>query len=58
MANADDHIERLKPCWPLPIVSWNSRTTKGARRTLDDLIAKYPGTEAAQTAKDRQSRLR
>lgn len=34
------------------------KDTKGARKTLDDLIATYPSTEAAQAAKDRLARLR
>ncbi len=34
------------------------KEVKGARRTLEDLIKAYPGTEAAQAAKERLSTLR
>ncbi len=34
------------------------KDSKGARKTLEDLIANYPGTEAAQAAKERLVRLR
>ena len=34
------------------------KDNKGARKTLDELIANYPGSEAAQAAKDRLARLR
>ncbi|RZA23134.1 MAG: tol-pal system protein YbgF, partial [Proteobacteria bacterium] len=34
------------------------KDNKGARRTLDDLIKSYPGTEAAQAAKERMAALR
>ena len=34
------------------------KDSKGARRTLEDLISHYPGTETAQAAKDRLARLR
>jgi tol-pal system protein YbgF len=34
------------------------KDNKGARKTMDDLIAKFPASEAAQAAKDRLARLR
>ncbi len=34
------------------------KDTKGARRTLDDLVKKYPQSEAAAAAKERLARLR
>jgi tol-pal system protein YbgF len=34
------------------------KDNKGARKTLDELIANYPASEAAQAAKDRLARLR
>ena len=35
-----------------------AKETKGARKTLEDLIAAYPSTDAANAAKDRLSRLK
>ena len=58
MANADDHMRAPEALLAIANCQLELKDTKGARRTLDDLIAKYPGTEAAQAAKDRQSRLR
>lgn len=34
------------------------KDNKGARKTLDELVANYPASEAAQAAKDRLARLR
>ena len=34
------------------------KDNKGARKTLDDLVANYPSSEAAQAAKERLARLR
>jgi len=34
------------------------KDTKGARKTLEELVANYPGSEAAQAGKDRLARLR
>jgi TolA-binding protein len=34
------------------------KDNKGARKTLEELIANYPASEAAQAAKDRLARLR
>lgn len=35
-----------------------TKDAKGARKTLDDLIATYPGTEAASAAKDRIAKFK
>jgi TolA-binding protein len=34
------------------------KETKAARKTLEDLVAAYPSTDAANAAKDRLSRLK
>ena len=34
------------------------KDTRGARKTLEDLIKAYPQSEAAATAKDRLARLK
>ena len=35
-----------------------SKETKGARKTLEELIANYPATDAANAAKDRLGRMK
>jgi TolA-binding protein len=34
------------------------KDVKGAKKVMEDLVKQYPGSEAAQTAKDRLARLR
>ena len=35
-----------------------AKETKAARKTLEELVASYPATDAANAAKDRLSRLK
>jgi tol-pal system protein YbgF len=53
-----DHLRMPEAVLAIANCQLEMKDSKGARKTLDDLIAHYPDTEAAQAAKDRLSRLR
>jgi len=58
VALAGDHMRLPEALLAIANCQLEMKDIKAARKTLDDLIARYPGTEAAQAAKDRVSRLR
>jgi len=58
VALAGDHMRLPEALLAIANCQLEMKDSKAARKTLDDLIARYPGTEAAQAAKDRVSRLR
>jgi len=58
VAAAPDHQRVSEAALAIANCQLELKDTKGARRTLEDLQANYPGTEAAQAAKDRLARLR
>jgi len=58
VAAAPDHQRVSEAVLAIANCQLELKDTKGARRTLEDLQANYPGTEAAQAAKDRLARLR
>jgi tol-pal system protein YbgF len=58
VALGDDHLRLPEAVLAIANCQLELKDTKGARKTLEDLIARYPGTEAAQAAKDRLTRLR
>ncbi len=58
LASAADHLRASEAMLAVANCQLELKDVKGARRTLDELMANYPGTEAAQAAKDRQSRLK
>lgn len=55
---APDHPSVAEAALAIANCQLELKDTKGARRTLEDLLANYPGTEAAQAAKERLARLR
>jgi len=58
VATAPDHLRVSEAVLAIANCQLELKDTKGARRTLEELLANYPGTEAAQAAKDRLARLR
>jgi tol-pal system protein YbgF len=58
VAAAPDHQRVSEAVLAIANCQLELKDTKGARRTLEELLANYPGTEAAQAAKDRLARLR
>lgn len=58
IASGSDHMRAPEAMLAIANCQLELKDAKGARRTLDELIANYPGTEAAQAAKDRLSRLK
>jgi tol-pal system protein YbgF len=53
-----DHMRLPEAVLAIANCQLELKDSKGARKSLEDLIAHYPGTEAAQAAKDRLARLR
>jgi tol-pal system protein YbgF len=58
VAMGGDHMRLPEALLAIANCQLEMKDSKAARKTLDDLIARYPATEAAQAAKDRVSRLR
>ncbi len=58
VALGGDHLRLPEALLAIANCQLEMKDIKAARKTLDDLIARYPATEAAQAAKDRVSRLR
>lgn len=58
VAQGGDHVRMPEALLAIANCQLEMKDSKGARKTLDDLIAHYPGTETAQAAKDRLARLR
>lgn len=58
VALADDHSRIPEAVLAIANCQLELKDSKAARKTLEDLLAHYPGTEAAQAGKDRLARLR
>jgi tol-pal system protein YbgF len=58
VALAPDHQRVPEAALAIANCQLELKDNKGARKTLEDLIANYPGSEAAQAAKERLARLR
>ncbi len=53
-----DHMRVPEALLAISNCQFELKDNKGARKTLDDLVANYPTSEAAQAAKDRLPRLK
>ena len=58
VAMGADHMRVPEALLAIANCQLELKDNKGARKTLDELIANYPASEAAQAAKDRLARLR
>ena len=58
VALGSDHMRVPEALLAIANCQLELKDNKGARKTLDELIANYPASEAAQAAKDRLARLR
>lgn len=58
VAMGGDHLRVPEAVLAIANCQLELKDIKGARKTLDDLVANYPSSEAAQAAKDRLARLR
>lgn len=58
VAMGADHMRVPEALLAIANCQLELKDNKGARKTLDELIANYPTSEAAQAAKDRLARLR
>jgi tol-pal system protein YbgF len=55
---APDHVHVPEAMLTIANCQMESKETKAARKTLDELVAAYPTTDAANAAKDRLSRMK
>ena len=58
VAMGADHMRAPEALLAIANCQLELKDNKGARKTMDELIANYPASEAAQAAKDRLARLR
>lgn len=58
IANAPDHLRVPEASLALANCQLEMKDTKSARRTLEELVAAHPGTEAAAAAKERLARFK
>ena len=58
LANAPEHLRASEAVLSIANCQVELKDTRGARKTLEDLIKAYPQSEAAVAAKDRLARLR
>lgn len=58
VAMGADHMRVPEAILAIANCQLELKDNKGARKTLDDLVANYPSSEAAQAAKERLARLR
>lgn len=58
VAMGADHMRVPEALLAIANCQLELKDNKGARKTMDELIANYPASEAAQAAKDRLARLR
>ena len=58
LAAAPAHARAGEAMLAISNVQQELKDSKGARKTLEDLIKTYPDSETAQAAKDRLARLR
>ena len=55
---APDHVHVPEAMLTIANCQMESKETKGARKTLEELVAAFPTTDAANAAKDRLSRMK
>ncbi len=58
LAQAPDHLRAPEAVLSIANCQLELKDTRGARKTLDDLVKAYPQSEAAVAAKDRLARLK
>lgn len=58
VVSAPDHMRVPEAVLAIANCQLELKDNKGARKTLEELVANHPGSEAAQAAKDRLARLR
>jgi len=58
VVSAPDHMRVPEAILAIANCQLELKDNKGARKTLEELVANHPGSEAAQAAKDRLARLR
>lgn len=58
VAGASDHIRVPESILAIANCQLEMKDSKAARKTLEELVAKYPNTEAAVAAKDRLARFK
>ncbi len=58
VAIGNDHVRLPEAVLAIANCQLELKDTKGARKTLEELLINYPSSEAAQAAKDRLARLR
>lgn len=58
IALAPEHIHVPEAMLTIANCQLESKETKGARKTLEELVSSYPSTDAANAAKDRLSRMK
>lgn len=58
VAMGGDHMRVPEAILAIANCQLELKDTKGARKTLEDLVANHPSSEAAQAARDRLARLR
>jgi tol-pal system protein YbgF len=58
VALGGDHMRMPEAVLAIANCQLELKDSKAARKTLEDLLTQYPGTETAQAAKDRLARLR
>jgi TolA-binding protein len=55
---APDHVHAPEAMLTIANCQLEGKDAKAARKTLEELVAAYPATDAANAAKDRLSRLK
>ena len=58
LSSAPDHLRAPEAVLSIANCQVELKDTRGARKTLEDLIKAYPQSEAAVAAKERLARLR
>lgn len=58
VVSAPDHMRVPEAILAIANCQLELKDNKGARKTLEELVANHPGSEAAQAARDRLARLR
>ena len=58
IALAPDHVHAPEALLTIASCQVEAKETKAARKTLEDIIATYPTTDAANAAKDRLGRMK
>ena len=58
VTQASDHVRVPEAMLAIANCQLEIKDNKGARKTLEELVATHPGTEAALAAKDRLARFK